>query len=178
MIKQNTFPEDFKKSMVKKLLQPTGYSVLELSNKYGISKSVLYKWLRKHNSNINNIKDQENTMSAGSTKKLKCNYNTADVKFRAVIETASLTEDEIGIYCRNKGIYSKDLLEWKKQCINSFEPMPVTKNEFRNKYLNLEKDYKKLQFDLNRKEKALAEVSALLILQKKANLIWGEIKDD
>jgi hypothetical protein len=42
----------------------------------------------------------------------------------------------------------------------------------------LEKDYKKLQFDLNRKEKALAEVSALLILQKKANLIWGEIKDD
>jgi len=37
---------------------------------------------------------------------------------------------------------------------------------------------KKLESELRRKDKALAEASALLILKKKANLIWGESEDD
>lgn len=166
MIQQKTFPEHFKQSMVTKLLQPNGPSVLELSNKYKISKSVLYKWLKQY------------MVSGTMIKKLDDNYNTAKGKLKAVIETASLTEEQIGIYCRENGIYSTDLNAWKQQCLNGFEPVPVTKNEYRNKYLHLEKDYKKLKSELNRKEKALAEVSALLVLQKKANLIWGEQKEE
>lgn len=178
MIKQKNFPEDFKRSMVTKLLQLNGPSVLELSNKYKISKSVLYKWLKQHNSNINNKKEQNIVPVVTIPKKLEYNYNTAEGKLKAIIETASLTEEEVGIYCREKGIYSTELNQWKQQCLNNFEPIPVTKNEYRTKYLHLEKDYKKLKSELNRKEKALAEVSALLVLQKKANLIWGEPKDD
>jgi len=37
---------------------------------------------------------------------------------------------------------------------------------------------KKLESELRRKDKALAEASALLILKKKADLIWGENADD
>ena len=32
---------------------------------------------------------------------------------------------------------------------------------------------KELERDLNRKDKALAETTALLVLKKKADLIWG-----
>lgn len=171
-----SFPEDFKQSIITKLLQPTGPSVLELSNKYNISKSTFYKWLRQHNAKINN--KEQNTVSVNISKKLEYNYHTAEGKLKAVIETASLKEEEIGIYCRENGIYSIDLQEWKQQFINGFETVAIKKNELRNKYLHLEKDYKKLKSELNRKEKALAEVSALLVLQKKVNLIWGEKEDD
>ena len=37
---------------------------------------------------------------------------------------------------------------------------------------------KQLTQELNRKDKALAETAALLVLKKKANLIWGEDEED
>jgi hypothetical protein len=37
---------------------------------------------------------------------------------------------------------------------------------------------KKLERELLRKEKALAETAALLVLRKKINAIWGESEDD
>ena len=41
-----------------------------------------------------------------------------------------------------------------------------------------EKERRKLQKELQRKEKALAETAALLVLSKKANAIWGDPKDE
>ena len=76
----------------------------------------------------------------------------------------------------SKVFYATNLQECKQQCLNSFEP--IQNNEYKNKYLHLEKDLKKLKSELNRKDRALAEASALLILQKKAALIWGDLKDD
>ena len=42
----------------------------------------------------------------------------------------------------------------------------------------LKGEIKRLNRELDRKEKALAEASALLVLKKKADLIWGVKKDD
>jgi hypothetical protein len=52
----------------------------------------------------------------------------------------------------------------------------VTKNS-RAEVQQLKAELKKVQKDLNRKDKALAETSALLVLKKKANLIWGDGED-
>jgi len=41
-----------------------------------------------------------------------------------------------------------------------------------------DKEFKSLEKELNRKEKALAETAALLVLRKKANAIWGNLTDD
>ena len=42
----------------------------------------------------------------------------------------------------------------------------------------LKNENKALKKELRRKEKALAEAAALLILQKKANRLWGYDEDD
>jgi len=42
----------------------------------------------------------------------------------------------------------------------------------------LRKENSALRKDLNRKEKALAETAALLVLKKKAQAIWGEPEED
>ena len=175
MISKHHFSEDFRKIMVTKLLQPKGPSVLELANKQGISKTTLYNWLKKHSSVGDN-----NNMSVKTVNNTTYNYKTAAGKLKAIIDTNNLTEEEIGVYCRKNGIYAADLPKWKQQCLNNFEPT-ITKDEYkeyRQKYLNLEKDYNKLKSELNRNNKALAEASALLVLQKKANLIWGDHQDD
>ena len=37
----------------------------------------------------------------------------------------------------------------------------------------IQDEMKQLKHDLNRKDKALAELTALLVLKKKADLLWG-----
>jgi hypothetical protein len=55
---------------------------------------------------------------------------------------------------------------------------PSANKEQRLENLKLKAQIKELKSDLYRKDKALAETSALLVLKKKANLIWGDGKDD
>ena len=50
--------------------------------------------------------------------------------------------------------------------------------KLRNEMKALQKENEQLKKDLRRKDKALAETSALLVLKKKANLIWGDLEDD
>ena len=159
--------------MVAKLLLPGGPSVPELSKKTGISKTALYKWLAKYK----NIKSStEENMSQQKTIPIRPqNWSSVD-KLNAVIITASMNEEEVGAYCRQHGIYSKHLIEWKQAMMEGLKPS--INKEQRVENFKLKSEIKSLQSDLTRKEKALAETSALLILKKKANLIWGDGKDD
>ena len=90
--------------------------------------------------------------------------------------TASLDESTLGAYCREQGIYSFQLKTWKEAFMshNSTEKKQTESTELRA----LRAEVKALKKELHRKDKALAETSALLILKKKASLIWGEPGDD
>jgi len=93
-----------------------------------------------------------------------------------VLETAFLNEAEAAQYCRKKGLYSEQIAMWKGACVdaNVKEHEKLAKVEARkdkNQISSLEKE-------LRRKDKALAETAALLVLRKKANPIWGEAEDE
>lgn len=88
------------------------------------------------------------------------------------METANLSEIEFSEYCRQKGIYPEQVREWKEACINANDNAKEN-NTMANKELReIKKEKKKIEKDLARKEKALAETAALLVLRKKANAIW------
>lgn len=79
-----------------------------------------------------------------------------------VLETTSLNAQELGEYCRTKGIYPEQIERWKQACMQGLgapKAEPEAK-ETRKKLLKLEKE-------IQRKDKALAEAAALLVLQKK-----------
>ena len=101
---------------------------------------------------------------------------SADEKFMAILETANMTEGELGSYCRRSGLTSSQLKLWKEMCLASIRKGPKVDPEKKG----LEKEMKMLKRDLRRKEKALAETAALLVLKKKAAQIWGyeEEEDD
>jgi len=96
-------------------------------------------------------------------------------KLRAVIETMDKTEEERSGYCRQNGICINQLDDWKRQILDSLGVASTKKQK--SEYLLLINEIKQLKNDLNRKDKALAEVTALLILKKKADLLWGDNED-
>lgn len=98
---------------------------------------------------------------------MRPNDKTAEEKLRAVFDTLQMSEEERGAYCRDHGLYTHHLEEWKKQIIAGLQPLDSKENKA--EYRQITAENKELKRELNRKEKALAEASALLILKKKAN---------
>ena len=94
-------------------------------------------------------------------------------KMKIVLETYSMNEVELSTYCREKGLHVSDIKEWTKRMEQSFddrvESVELTAQKQRSRQLEKE---------LKRKEKALAEAAALLVLRKKADAIWGDPEED
>ena len=169
-----TYSREFKDKMVAKLLHPDGPSVIQLAEEIGVSISALYYWQKEYKQRALNLGTED--MDNDSIKKTRPQNWSAEAKLNAVIRTSSMTEDEIGSYCREHGIYSHNLSDWKHALLEGLKPS--IKKEQRAENIKLKSELKELKSELIKKEKALAEASALLILKKKANLIWGDEKDD
>jgi hypothetical protein len=101
---------------------------------------------------------------------------TAEERISAIMETGCMTEEDRTAWCRKKGIFIHNLDQWKKDAISAIIPKP--NKEESEEHKNLKKEIVALKKDLSRKDKALAETAALLILKKKAQEIWGEPEED
>lgn len=99
-------------------------------------------------------------------------------KFMVVLETANLSEIEFSEYCREKGIYPEQVKEWKTACIRANDSVKESNAKVSKDLREERKAKEKLEKELTRKEKALAEAAALLVLRKKANAIWGTDEED
>lgn len=158
------YTQEFKKSVLKRLEPPTNDTIASLSDELGVSKTSIYKWINEQNNKTGHIK---------STVKW-----TAEDKFHMVLETSNLSEQELAAYCRRKGLFVEDINALRNQCIranvsHSKDPLKLEKELKKEK-----RKTKNLEKELRRKEKALAETAALLVLRKKAQAIWGDPKED
>lgn len=94
-------------------------------------------------------------------------------KLAVVLEASSLSDGELGEFLRRKGLTTAVLDEWKQQALvglrGASQLSEVQKDSRR---------VKELERELRRKDKALAEAAALLVLKKKAQEIWGDEDDD
>jgi transposase-like protein len=149
-----------KVAVLDKLLPPHNLSIPEVSSQEGISTACLYNWLKQART--------EGRPVPGSRKSTPEDWSSQD-KFAVVLETASLNSQELSEYCRSKGLYSEQIERWKQAFIQGFERVKpeADSKETRKKITRLEKE-------IQRKDKALAEAAALLILQKKVQALWEE----
>lgn len=148
------YSEEFRSSLVARMLPPNNIKVADIAKETGVPKHTLYDWLVKHRNNKQSL-----VVNSG---KAIANYNSAD-KLATIIATTSLNETELNEYCRSKGIYPIQIENWKKAFV-----LRGTEDEGSRKHdPELLKKFNLVNKDLARKEKALAEVTALLVLQKK-----------
>jgi len=165
---QHKYSEEFKESLVKKMMPPNPVSVSQLVKETGVSDVTLYKWR----------KDYRNQGIAVPANRNNPNQWAAEDKLAVVIETASFNEVQLSEYCRSKGLYPEQIYEWKVSALSGYQS---THPRNKAKPLHQQQDKKKikrLESELRRKEKALAETAALLVLSKKCQAIWGESEED
>jgi transposase-like protein len=81
-----------------------------------------------------------------------------------------MDEQALSAYCRRNGIFTHHLKQWREDFESGTSSSPAHVTELRD----LKSSHKNLQSELNRKEKALAEAAALLVLQKKFQALWED----
>lgn len=151
------YAENFKKAMVQKLLLPGGPSVLSLSRETGVSEQSLYNWKAKHENG-----------GTGETRKSPRQWTQED-KYEALLEAAKLTGEDLGKWLREKGLRSEHMEIWKQEMKKN-----LTQRNKDEEIRDLKKKNKELERELRRKEKALAEMSTLVVLKKKVDALWGD----
>ena len=160
------YSEEFKATIIAKMLPPHNVSVPELANQTGIPKDTLYAW-RIKNRKSRAITSSKNTNTEGLS---------SEDKFNIVIETTTMNEAELSTYCRRKGLFPEQITGWKQLCLNANKPLQTMANQA--KLRRQAQENKQLKAELRRKDKALAETAALLVLKKKARQIWGDPEDE
>ena len=140
-------------------------SVKELANEYHVHEQTLYKWRRKTKSKGTVYQD-----NAGSKQKY-----SKEMQLQIIIETSPLNNHELSEYCRSKGLYAEEIEAWKQAFIHGeTDEESKVKKELRDSQTELKLTKK----ELDRKEKALAETAALLVLKKKMQAIWSSDEED
>jgi transposase-like protein len=163
------YSTEFKESVIKRM-EDSNESITNISEELNIAKSTMYQWLRDKNKSKN--------QDAKSYNKKPLSKWKSEDKFHIVLETYTLTEEELGAYCRRKGLYVDDVKNWRNQCLNANTTILKDPQKIENDFKEEQKRTKSLEKELKRKEKALAETAALLVLRKKANAIWGDPEED
>jgi len=102
---------------------------------------------------------------------------TPEHKFAVVLETATLSEVELNIYCREKGVYPGQIKAWREACIRGNAPQD---KQLRREavYQQHKRKIKTLERELMRKDQALVETVALLVLRKKYDALSEGPEDD
>ena len=162
------YSEGFRERAVQMMMAPNAMSVAQVSRDTGVSEQTLYNWR-------NRFRDEGKAVSADP--KNPENWS-GENKLAVVIETAALNEQELAEYCRKKGLYVEQVTRWRESAVAGAETQRPLSAAERRELQQERKKTRKLEKELRRKEKALAEAAALLVLQKKAQAIWGDGEDD
>ena len=157
-----------KESAIRKMMPPNNASIQALSEETGITAATLYSWRKQAKS--------KGLVVPGNGKNTE-NWSSED-KFSVVLETASLNEAELAEYCRKKGLFPEQISLWKQACVGANATADEQGHKLKEQSKKDKQRIKGLETDLRRKEKALAETAALLVLRKKAHAIWGESEDE
>ena len=156
-----SYSKEFKNKMVARMLPPANEPVSKISKETKISISTLHKWKKEH-------LESGEQLTSGDT-----NRWSSQEKFMVVIETASMNEAELSKYCRIKGIYPDLVREWKAVCMQANGGVAEEASRLNKEMKSKDKAIKSLEKELLRKEKALAETAAILVLRKKLGALLG-----
>lgn len=162
--KNKRYTKEEKYKLIAKMFSPESISHSKFSLETGISKSALATWKTKVP--VSNIKGNSTSNRSISSRE----------KFLIVLETYTMSGSDLGKYCRESGLQASDVKEWRSSYIAANDG---AKNVGVEEQLKEERrKAKELEKGLRRKEKALAETAASLVLRKKLNAIFGENEED
>lgn len=167
-MKTQPYTESFKDKMVRQMLGPRAKTATLLSREVGIPQPTLSRWFR--------AADRSTVMTKGKDKSEPAPAPmvktwTAREKFRVLVAAEDLAGDELGAFLRREGLHTAQLIEWRAATTAALDTKPGRGSASSRRIKDLEKE-------LRRKDKALAETAALLVLSKKMKALWSSTEAD
>ena len=154
----------FKENVVRRTLPPQRESVVAVAKDIGISENSIYRWIKML---------KEGTLR--NERDVPASRRQAKEKLRLLLEGKIIPKENQGEWLRKNGLHTEHLNQFEQEIRELVEEKSVKQKE-ENRLLKSEcHDLKK---ELRRKDKALAEMAALLTLKKKLNSLWEDGEDD
>ena len=153
----------FKSRMLRRLIGPSAVSANALAREVGVGQTMLSRWLRESRS-----------IEPMSSSQKKTRWTGAE-KLRVLLEARGLSETDLGALLRREGLHESDLTAWQAAAEAALSPSRRTAPSPES-----QRDQRRihaLERELRRKDAALAETAALLVLKKKLQEIWGDADD-
>ena len=147
------YGQAFKERAVARLLPPESAPIQQVSQELGVSVATLERW-------------RADALSAPSRERVW----TAAARLQAVIATAAMDEAQRSAWCRENGVYPTQLQQWKDNATAGLSEAPEERVSVQQSR-DAKRRIKELERDVRRKDKALAETTALLVLSKKFEAI-------
>jgi transposase-like protein len=147
---------EFKENIVKKAL--SGRNVKDIAVETGVTAWSIYQWIKQLNNG---------SLKSGGYSPRGLSLHK---KQQLLLEAQSITEENQGEWLRKNGVHTDHLNKWQEEIFDAMDKNNKDKIENRK----LKEENKLLQKELNKKDKALAEVTALLALKKKLSYLWED----
>ena len=152
---------EVKQEAVRKTLRrESGRTIAQMAEELNVPYHSLRKWLLDFR--------MSQSTPPRPTEKRAAEYS-AEQRLQAVLDTHAMTPEARSAWCREHGLFEHQLTQWKAQLLTPAEPAGNA-GELRR----LKDEVKQLERKLTRKDKALAEAAALLVLQKKYQALWED----
>jgi len=157
------YTREIKAVAIKMMLPPNSKPLSHINEQTNIPIATLTKWREEL---------RKNGHAAPTGEEQSEKWSSRD-KFLIVVETMPMNETELSEYCRQKGLFPEQVKQWQEVCQEANGGTASDLVEASRHQRTVEKELKVVRKELQRKESALAEAAALLILSKKAEAIWG-----
>jgi len=168
------YTEAFKSKMVQRLMGPRAMTATSLATEVGIPQPTLSRWLRAAGGTLDGMTKERPTDTVTPKppppKSRRPEEWAAEDRLRVVFEASKLSEPELGPFLRREGLHEATLREWRAAALEGLGAPRSNRAEG--------KRVRELEKQLRRKDRALAEAAALLVLQKKIQALWGDEDDD
>ena len=152
----------YKQRIAARLLPPESSAADVVSREVGVSVATLERW--RADALVNGAGERR-----GGGQRW-----TAVARLEAVIATAAMDEAARSAWCREHGLYPADLDGWRQDAVAGLgEPRAASAAEAREDRRRV----RELERELRRKDKALAETAALLVLSKKLAAVFHRDED-
>lgn len=154
------YGQGFKDRAVARLLPPESAAVEDVALAVGVGAETLQRWREQAQSGPARLR----RWTAGS-------------RLEAVIATAPMPEANRSAWCREHGMFPTELEKWRASATAALaEPEEARASPQATRQDR--KRIKELERDLLRKDRALAETAALLVLSKKVAAIFSKAEDE
>ena len=154
------YGQAFRDRIVARLLPPESAAIDVVSREVGVSVGTLERWRAQALAAPGELTSSQRWTPAA--------------RLEAVITTAAMDEATRSAWCREQGLFPAELEAWKRDAIAGLgEPRAASAVEARQDRRRV----KELERELHRKDKALAETAALLVLRKKLDAVFRDGED-